>query len=99
MRVKRLLLSVVLITLCVALSGCKDQPKGLSAGKYRISIETIEDHGSLLVQRIALTTTSRRQVVLAEPGGRETSSVSPSTVDKEKTADFDITVTVNDYIF
>ena len=95
MRVTRLLLSVVIITVCFGVGGCKDQVKGLSAGEYRVSIETIEDHASLLVQRIAVTTTSRRQVVLVEPGGRNSSSASPSTVDKEKTTDFDITLTVN----
>jgi len=95
MPIKKLLLSVVVVVLCLGLFGCDDRAKGLSPGQYRVGIETIEDHGYLLVQRIVLTTTSNRKVVLAEPGGRMTSSVSPSTVDKEKAADYDITVTVS----
>jgi len=91
----RKVLSVIVIVLCVAIFGCKDRAKGLSSGQYSVSIETIEDHGSLLVQRITLTTTSNRQVVLAEPGGRESSSAGPSTMENEKTADYDITLTVS----
>ena len=83
------------LLLCLIMSGCNDRSKGLSPGQYKVGIETIEDHGSLLVQRITLMTTSNRQVVLAEPGGTESSSTSPSILDKEKTANFDITLTAN----
>jgi hypothetical protein len=40
-------------------------------------------------------TTSNRQLVLAEPGGTETSSTSPNIMDKSKTAEFEIILTAN----
>jgi hypothetical protein len=93
MNIKAIIIFPCLL-LCLIMSGCNDRSKGLSPGQYSVSIETIEDHGSLLVQRITLTTTSNRQVVLAEPGGTESSSTSPS-MDKPKTAEFEIILTAN----
>jgi hypothetical protein len=79
-----LIIQIFAAAIFVGVLGCKSKLSEIPPGGYRVSVKTVKDHNSLLIQKIAITTKGKRYWVLSEGSGYNSSSIGPSITDKKK---------------
>ncbi len=89
---KTLIVTLLGFMTSIGLSGCDKKTVGIPDGGYSVVVETIENHNSLIVQKITIKTKGRGHIVLEENAGYNSSSIGPGVMSDEKYQTVNVTL-------